>query len=323
MHRAMEEAAEWFALLRSPETTAEERTRWESWLAASEKHRAAWAQVERVSRRFEPIQAAADPRSAATVLQTARERLARRRQVLLGLAAFGGTGLLTWAAWRPSSRSTLGMAWLADHHTGIGEIRQLTLADGSRAWLGPDSAIDEDFQPHLRRLRLLAGEVFIETASDRTRGFVVDTPHGRLRALGTRFNVQLDNSGQTAVAVYEGAVEVRTAATDAATVLRAGSQTRFNQDEIGTVGPSDPARESWPRGILIALDMPLGDVVAELARHDRGHLGIAPEVAGLRVYGSFPLADTDRALAMLVSTLPVRVHQTLPWWRSVEAQPHP
>ena len=34
----------------------------------------------------------------------------------------------------------------------------------------------------------------------------------------------------------------------------------------------------------------------------------------LRVVGSYPLADTDRALAALADSLPVRVERRLPWW---------
>lgn len=49
--------------------------------------------------------------------------------------------------------------------------------------------------------------------------------------------------------------------------------------------------------------MTLRAAVAELARHRAGRLLVADEAADLRVYGSFPLSDTDRALAMLASIL--------------------
>ena len=41
-------------------------------------------------------------------------------------------------------------------------------------------------------------------------------------------------------------------------------------------------------------------------------------VAELRLVGAFPLGDTDRILASLEESLPLRVRRTLPWWVSVE-----
>lgn len=321
MHRAKEDAAEWFALLRSGEATEADQARWAAWLAASGAHRTAWSYVERISRRVAPIQASSDPRAAVAVLQSAHGHLPRRRQVLLGLAAVGGTGLLSWATWRYTPLPTTAMGWMAGHRTGVGETTASVLADGTRAWLGSASAFNEDFSASLRRLHLVAGEVFIDTAADAARPFVVDTAQGRLRALGTRFNVRLGH-GQTTVSVFEGAVEVRpTDGHDAAVmVVRAGQQARFNRFSVEDLAGADPAREAWIQGLLIAQDMPLAQVVAELARYRHGHLGVAPDVAGLRVYGSFPLDDTDRALAMLARALPIQVRQPLPWWRSIEAR---
>lgn len=56
------------------------------------------------------------------------------------------------------------------------------------------------------------------------------------------------------------------------------------------------------------------DVVATLARHRPGHLGVDPAIAGLRVTGTLPLADTDQALLALTAAVPVDVAYTTRWW---------
>ena len=61
----------------------------------------------------------------------------------------------------------------------------------------------------------------------------------------------------------------------------------------------------------------LDRVIAELARYRRGHLSCDPAVAGLRVSGSFPLNDTDRALALLSQTLPVRLQGFTRYWLQI------
>ncbi|KAF1049152.1 MAG: Protein FecR [Xylophilus sp.] len=58
-------------------------------------------------------------------------------------------------------------------------------------------------------LRLHAGRIFVATHPDPLgRPFSVETPQGRVLALGTRFSVQLAADGTTRVAVMEAAVRL-------------------------------------------------------------------------------------------------------------------
>lgn len=317
---AMEQAAAWFSLLQSGVATEADRVRWQDWLASAEDRRTAWAFVERVSRRFQPLQADASPRHAAHALQAAGQRRARRR-VVRGLAMLAGAGgLLGWTVWqRPGAIDGL-MAWNADFRTRTGERRELRLADGTQVWLNSASAFDQADDTGWRRLRLRRGEFLVQTGADADRPFVVDTAQGRMRALGTRFNVRLDDAGGTHLTVYEGAVQVSPAAGTGSAVVGPGRQLRFTAEHLERQVPADPAREAWSRGVLLARDLPLREVVAELARYRRGHLALAPEVAQLPVLGSYPLDDVDGALDMLEQALPIRVRRLLPGWTSIEAR---
>ncbi|WP_258231443.1 FecR domain-containing protein [Achromobacter pulmonis] len=307
----LEQAAEWFALLQSGEATRADRQAWRAWHDSAEAHRAAWAQVERVGRIFQPIRQAPDPRLTVGAYRTATADAGRRRLVL-GLAALAGAGLLGGAAWRPSLLPGALLAWTADHRTGVGEVREIALQDGTRVWLGTGSAFDEDFGAALRRLELVAGEILISTASDPGRPFVVDTPRGRLRALGTRFSVRLQD-GDARIAVYDGAVRAQTAG-GAGGVIPSGMQARLTRAGLAGLEPAVASAEASTRGLYIAQDIPLGDVLRELGRYRAGYLSVSPQVAGLPVFGSYPMTEPDRALAMLESVLPIRVSRPLPWW---------
>jgi len=115
-------------------------------------------------------------------------------------------------------------------------------------------------------------------------------------------------------------VQVTLAAGTESATIGAGSQVRFTAERLDAAMPADPAREAWSRGVLLAQDIPLGEVVAELSRYRRGHMAVAPEVARLPVLGSYPLDDLDGALAMLQQALPIQVHCPLPWWITIEAR---
>ncbi len=67
---------------------------------------------------------------------------------------------------------------------------------------------------------------------------MVQTVHGQLLALGTRFSVR-QLADETLLEVYEGAVQVRPESTSVAAVeniIRAGQQVRFTRERLGLVG---------------------------------------------------------------------------------------
>lgn len=313
-HQALNQAAHWFAVLSSGEADADDKRRWESWLAAAPEHREAWRYVERISHRFEPIKSSPERGNAIAAYE--QSHMLRRRQVLRSLGLLTGTALLGWGATRYTPLPDLFYAWTADAHTGTGELRTMVLSDGTRVWLNALSAFNNGYNDGQRSLRLLRGEILIDTASD-PRPFYVQTPQGQLQALGTRFSVRLEED-QTFLAVYEGAVEVSPAATNNRAVIGAGRQVRFSRDAIANTADADPAREAWSRGLLVARHIPLSEVITELRPYFRGHLGVAPEIANLPVFGGFPLAEPERALHMLEQVLPIRVQRRWSWWISIE-----
>lgn len=308
----LQEAAEWFAILRAEDASQADRTRWQHWLETAPAHREAWNKVEAVNQQFSLLPGAT-ARAALSNKGTQRRKLATRL-ALLCLASSAG-GLLTTRA----PRAFLA-ALNAQYRTSVGAIRQIALDDGTQMWLNTDSAVDVDFNDKLRRVVLHRGEILIQTAADQhtpKRPFVVDSRDGRMHALGTRFSVRLGDAN-TRLAVLESAVRVTPADNSATRVINAGSEVRFSNDWIGAAVATDASDTSWSRHMLMADNMRLADFLAELSRYRRGYLGCAPQVADLRLMGVYPLEDTDRVLVALSASLPINVRHILPWWISVE-----
>jgi transmembrane sensor len=313
-HASLEQAANWYVQLNDQQVGEQEREHWQAWLAQSGEHQAAWHYVERVSQRFAALQDNHQQAAGHVLRNSGRSSISRRQSVksLLILAAGGGLG---WSAWRQSALPLTLARWTADLATGTGETREARLSDGSRVWLNALSALNVRFDSVQRLLLLQAGEVLIDTAKDTSRPLLVQTAEGRMRALGTRFSVR-QGDRQTLLNVYEGAVEVRTPQGQVQ-VIKAGQQLCFTQNHLPAATAASAGREAWHRGLLLADNLPLGQLLEELSRYRPGHLGCDPAVAGLPVMGSFPLKDTDQALRLLEAALPVRVHKTLEWWVSV------
>jgi len=138
------------------------------------------------------------------------------------------------------------------------------------------------------------------TASD-ARPFREQTRAGSLVPLGTRFSVR-QQGARTLLNVYEGAVRATCAASGVQRVAHAGQGLGFDADAMAATTRASAQRQAWSKGLLVAEDMPLGAFIAELAGHRRGHLAVDPQIARLRVMGTYPLNDTDQVLAMLTKS---------------------
>ncbi len=193
-----------------------------------------------------------------------------------------------------------------------------SLADGTRLWLNSGTALNMNFSAEQRELKLYSGEILIITGND-PRPFVVDTPQGRLRPIGTRFSVR-EQDGRTLLNVYQGSVQVSCGDTHQTRIVPAGQGVNFNRQSLSATQHAQPGREAWMKGVLMANDMRLGDFIDELASYRHGHLGIDPQVANPRGMGIFPLEDTDQVLAMLEQVLPVRIERRFAWWVTVVAR---
>lgn len=313
----LQQAADWFAVLQGGATSETERQQWQRWLDTGPQQRAAWQRVETVAGEFAGL--AGLP--ARQSLERGNKFNSRRRVVLRAMTIAPVAGLVGWL----TARNVPWQGWIAAHRTETGERREIVLADGSRLWLNTATAVDIDFSSGLRRIVLHKGEVLVTTGHDdvfAARPLVVDVPQGWLVALGTRFAVRLEDDGAVRLAVFEGEVEARPADGIASRTLIAGQQARVFVDRVEAPARVAVEEDAWTRGMLVADGMRLGDFVAELSRYRSGYLACAPEVADLRIVGAFPLADTDRILDALQTTLPVKVHRPMPWWTVVGAGRH-
>lgn len=311
--RVLDEAAAWLMQLHSGTATEQDREAHRRWCEKHPAHAQAWQRAQSLAQSLQTLPAGV---GRATL---GRQPAAAGRRATLGKLAALMVGIPSgsWLAWRALDLQ----AWTADHRTATGQIRHLTLPDGTQVVLGTATALDLRFDERERLLVLRAGEVLVTTARDpspRPRPLSVQTAQGRVLALGTRFTVR-QHEDTTHVAVLEQAVDLQPARSPrAATRLRAGEQARFSLGAVETPGPMEVGATAWTQGMLVAHRMRLAAVLAELARYRPGVLRCDPALADLQVSGVYPLADTDRSLALLADTFSLRVRRRSRYWVSIE-----
>lgn len=300
----LEAAAHWYVALRDADADDPARAAWRRWLDADARHRQAWARMLALQERLGSV-------PGDLLLPTLRGARQQQRRRLLALALLAGGGAsFGWYAAPPWRVLSAGL------RTATGERRTVTLPDGGTLYLNTASAVDIDYGPERRVLRLHQGEVLVQTAPDPAgqRPFEVWTVDGSARALGTRYAVRREPAG-TRVAVFQDAVLLRPADPAAPSLrLAAGQQSLLTARASAAPEPVIAGQADWVEGRLVAIDQTLGDFIAELARYRQGSLSCDPAVAHLRLSGAFRLADTDAALENVAASLPVALRYRTRYW---------
>jgi transmembrane sensor len=244
-----------------------------AWRARSPEHERIWLRVAKVHGASGKV---------LTQRRKAERReklgLTRRNLVIGGLVGLGAAG---------ASYSILPDMLLrrrADHITGKGEIRSVTLEDGSVATLGPDSAIA-----------------------------VVQVAELTATALGTAFDVASD-AGMLSISVDRGSVEAQAphSAIAGGSRLAAGEWVTFDSATYAVERGSREAGQiaSWRDNMIIAEREAVSALVARIGRWIPGRIVMAdPFIGSQRVSGIFDLNNPKRALEAVVHPAGAHVRQ--------------
>jgi transmembrane sensor len=146
---------------------------------------------------------------------------------------------------------------------------QLTLPDGSQAWLNAESSITYPtaFTGSERRVSV-SGEVYFEVAKNKQKPFRVDIGTGTIEVLGTHFNVNTYKEEPTEnITLLEGSVRIKTVHTSL--TLKPGQQGRWNPDQEKlslAVLPDVEQVMAWKSGLFHFNNTTIEEIMRQVAR---------------------------------------------------------
>jgi transmembrane sensor len=351
----LEEAARWFMRLQDDEADASTFLEWQRWSHAAPGNRSAYEEIESTVLRT-------GPGSAATTLPTQAEMDAdlydgsstirewrnfaftgttarvRRPYAFAGMASIALMAISLLAGDRLDGGRNAAFLFT----TSPGTRGTYNLPDGSVITLDADSILQVVLTENERSLRLTRGEAYFRVAKDRSRPFIVNVVDMRARAVGTVFDVHV-NDQNTVVAVLEGKVEVSTGApvppdrlgshfesvpsTASGSATSLGAQPRGASDTVpfaAQVGPGEAIEYTragtfavlprsaaalttfWLKGRRVYSNEPLRNVLTDVQRYSGRKIEIADGAAGdLGFTGSILLDNADAWLKALPVALPV------------------
>lgn len=306
-----EQAAEWAVLLDAGCLSPGQTRALAEWRDSDPRHAqaldlavATWADLGRLGHLDAPP-------VASPVVAPARPVTGRRRRSRLGWAASSAAVLLL-AVFAVDRGPAVWLRMSADYVATGGEVRQVSLPDGSTVDLDSGSAINVVYSDTERRVKLLAGDAMFDAApvgAGEVRPFVVEYAGASTQALGTRFVVGGEGRGGW-VGMLEHSTRVSLQAPPASgaaeRVLNEGQSLRYDQAQGVRLWPEQDVRRAsaWQRGLLVFEREPLGQVVERINRYRGGRVVIADSALARReVSGMFRLDNLDQAVVMLTDEL--------------------
>ncbi|UAA40392.1 FecR domain-containing protein [Paraneptunicella aestuarii] len=237
------------------------------------------------------------------------------------LLAFGWNNS-EWNQWKGLFQSSAQQVVFSSQKvsTLVGEQFRKTLDDGSELTLNTDSLVSITYTDKQRLLVLEHGELHIQVAHDEARPLNVLANGKLIQAVGTAFNVQIQNK-KVELIVTEGKVLVDEQPKPASELLHQTSvrlpasslavsrsqKVVFSQElnraqtKPQVVAEQDiQANLSWQQGQLIFRGEPLQQVLDEVSRYTATRFKLSdPDIANIKVAGLFKTNDVDGLLLAL------------------------
>ncbi|WP_444921128.1 FecR family protein [Microbulbifer sp. CnH-101-G] len=319
----LDQACAWVARLRSEAMSNAEKREFATWLAATEAHRQALDEVVElwgdlgalahmpVDQLFPESVPSSPPQNSGEARKSRKAQSAMSANWGLPQWLIGG-GLATCGAFLAV---WIGLQWLGSgkidqqiYTTQLGEIRTVSLADGSEIKLNSNSELRVNFSRKERQTQLLRGEAFFDVARQTARPFTVAAGSANIRVLGTEFNVEL-NPENTRVSVTEGKVSVSEAEKTPGLTPESVTLVKNQKVSVSTLGltqiqhTSPEQATDWTRGILVFEKTPLKEALQELNRYLAVPVVAAPQVESRLVSGTFAVSDPDNTLEAITTAL--------------------
>jgi transmembrane sensor len=293
------EAASWCARMESDDVSAQDELAFRGWLADDPRRRAAVDAVSQMTMDPALIEAMQVFAGANQVPETAPTRrlpsLVRPRLMVgIGLASI----LAIWLTWPWLDLALTPQTMVV---TLPGQTRTIVLADGSKLELSGGTSLSVRLASARRVVRMQAGEAFFTVAPDASRPFIIETEDGRVKVLGTAFDLSQTRDGLE-LAVHHGRVAFGSNRLLADPIeLRAEERADAKDGFVSTVKHFDLEAGDWRNGWLQTDGITLSGLAERLSRRHDLTVSVDPALADKRIAGRFRLNDPEALLRSLSS----------------------
>ena len=295
------QAAAWVVRLRADDVAVEDLAAATAWMEADLARRRAFDEAEGLWAATDRLTEAVAPLVDLAAHRARRRGVGRRWLIAAPAMAAAAAAAVLLVPLLQSAPETV-------YRTAPGEVRTVSLDDGSRLQINGGSTLSVRMERGRRRVHMDQAEVLFDVAHDARRPFLIDVGESQVRVVGTAFNIRR-SAQDTDVSVLRGVVEVSDLDQPARKVRLTVGQAvrRKDADAQMAVGRADVGEAAgWTQGRRAYDDRPLSEVAADLSRAFPTPVSAAPDAANIRFSGVILLDDEDAVIARLERFLPVK-----------------
>jgi ferric-dicitrate binding protein FerR (iron transport regulator) len=166
----------------------------------------------------------------------------------------------------------IGLFWMTNQPTMVlkgesfAQIEQVTLEDGSTVTLRPYSKLYSTDNNPTNRAYTIEGEAFFNVVSMPEHPFSVESIHGTVTVLGTRFNMSTWGE-ETLVYLEEGSVQLNSLS-DQELILKPGESAKLKTSgNIESLESTSATFLDWMNQVLVLERTPLASALNEIEQH--------------------------------------------------------
>jgi transmembrane sensor len=294
----MREARHWVARIHSHDVDRAEADALKRWLSRSPAHELAFAETNLRWSAFRSaaLNVAAQNEFGGLSSIAASPLWQPSRRALLGGALAASAVGAAYLAWYPPLRLWPSLDELAaDYRTETGQQREFALTETVSVEMNTRTSLSiRSLAPGNAAIEVISGEVAVTATSP----VVVVAGNGRTRADRGAFGLH-NEEGKVSVNCLDGDVNIACNSSELA--LRPGQSIAYDDRGPQSVRNIDiVAVEAWRRGLLIFIDTPLSQVIAEINRYRHGRIILIDQALGnLPVDATFHIDRIDDVMPRL------------------------
>jgi transmembrane sensor len=284
--------------MQSRALTPREASAFRQWLVDNPEHGEEYRRYDRLGQIASRLRARADLVRALPAYDSLKtgHGAARLSRFALPLAAAATIACVMFVS------RELGLSSRDAFQTAHGEVKDVSLPDGSHVKLNTDSTLRVEFSGQERRVVLARGEAYFEVVKESGgRPFIVYSRGAQVRVVGTKFNVRASERG-TEVIVSEGRVEVlpersrMSIAEPPKVELTPGNEVRIESSaqRLSVAAVNVERATAWRGGTIDFDNATLEEMIAEVNRYSRVPFTIVDDrIRPLRLSGTFRIGDAE------------------------------
>ncbi|MFO1016706.1 MAG: FecR domain-containing protein [Hyphomonadaceae bacterium] len=310
--RAEREASGWIVRIKAHDATERDRRDFQAWLDSDPDHPKAYAKLERT---WGAVQSLQHLKGRAAANDTAPKPPSWRTPALaLAASALLAIGALAWFVQQQPATITAQQV-----QTAPGELRTITLADGSTIELSGGSEVSVEVTDSERRVELTSGYALFDVTHDPAKPFVVHTPRGDIRVLGTSFVIRVTDT-QVRTTVLRGSVSGAAPRAGLLSVLGSSEPVTATVNEeivldedgaqvIPIAAEIIPRRLAWQEHMLAFDGETLNEAIAEVSRQTGWSFELEDPALGRMRVGGYVAADPEAFIGLMSSSLNLKARR--------------